>query len=49
MRAGVVYIDPSTYEVVGRAADGIEVSLGNMDDREHVERYLVANPSPQSW
>ena len=42
---GIVWVEVNTY--VGKAADGVTVSLGC--DKDQVERYLTANPSPSDW
>jgi len=44
---GSVHFDMSTKEYVGIASDGVEVGLGS--DPDGVEKYLVANPTPDCW
>jgi hypothetical protein len=45
---GLVWLDENN-EYVGRASDGIEVSIGSIHDRERCERYLKDRPSPDRW
>ena len=45
MAIKIVWVEGGEY--VGRAADGIVVSLGS--DRLGVESYLETNPTPDKW
>lgn len=36
-------------EYIGLAADGVRVNIGNVGDEAAVERYLTANPTPDTW
>ena len=46
---GKAYLDGN--EAVGIAADGVEVSLGDVcgSNSQQVERYLESHPSPDTW
>lgn len=48
--SGVAWLEHT--EVVGKASDGVEVSLGSILDRRdrlNLASYLKSNPSPESW
>lgn len=45
--SGDVWIEGTDY--VGRASDGVIVSLGRTDERLSVEAYLETNPLPKNW
>lgn len=47
LKDGSVWLDGREY--VGRATDGVEVSLGSLGDEEWIEKYLSANPTPDTW
>ena len=36
-------------EFVGRASDGVVVSLGGLDERKQIEAYLLEHPTPETW
>ena len=47
IRSKKIFIDNGEY--VGKAADGKEVSLGNIGDEKQVEKYLKSHPDPKDW
>lgn len=47
MAAGVVRWNAEAHEYRGRAADGVEVSVGY--DADAAETYLKAHPTPDTW
>jgi hypothetical protein len=36
-------------EYIGQALDGVFVQLGYTHDKTRVEKYLMANPTPDKW
>lgn len=36
-------------EIVGRARDGMDVTLGTVDTLADTETYLAAHPTPDTW
>lgn len=40
--------DPLTGELIGTTSDGVEVTLGNLDEIGTL-KYLLANPGPDRW
>lgn len=46
---GIAWVDTDENTLVGRAADGAEVTLGSLDMPETLESYLRANPTPSTW
>jgi hypothetical protein len=47
LTSGDLWIDVDTY--VGKAADGVEVTVGTVYNRAGVEAYLVEYPTPETW
>lgn len=46
-RAGTIWFEG--IEIVGRAADGEVVSLGNAIQLEQAEKFLSGAPNPSDW
>ncbi len=44
---GTVWIEDDEY--LGRASDGVVISLGVVGHESGAERYLRANPIPDKW
>lgn len=49
IESGDIFLDESIGEYVGKASDGIDVCLGDINSEESVERYLSQNPGPEYW
>lgn len=45
---GAVYVSEHD-ELIGIAADGVEVHIGNVHDKPAAERYLADHPTPDTW
>jgi hypothetical protein len=44
---GTVWCEDGSY--VGKAADGVVVSVGTVGCEKQTESYLSANPTPADW
>jgi hypothetical protein len=45
---GIVWIERG-QEYVGRASDGVLVTLGSVGDEKQIIAYLTEHPTPDSW
>jgi hypothetical protein len=45
--AGTITIDKGEY--IGKASDGVTVSIGTCGYEDAAERYLAARPTPDLW
>lgn len=45
----LIYVSDLSGTLIGTASDGTNVQVGHLLSLPATERYLVANPTPESW